>query len=151
VDTPLTRPRAIEYSDGYYTRLAIHRYASFTILPLFVGEYYLGQKLLTGTNVSRTTRNWHSWFADGVGVVFGLNTVTGVWSLIESRKDPAGRARRLIHAALMLASDAGFAYTASLGGGARRLQSDAILHRNWGIASMSVSTAGAIMMWLWRD
>ena len=36
-DTPVARPRprAIEYSDAYNTRLTIHRIGSYTMLPLF--------------------------------------------------------------------------------------------------------------------
>lgn len=148
VDTSQGRPRAIEHSDAYYTRLTIHKIGSYTMLPLFAGEYYLGQKLLTGTTVTRTTRDWHRLVADGLGALFAVNTVTGVWNLIESRKEPAGRPRRLIHAVLMLASDAGFAYVGSLGGAARRDQAQAIQHRNWAIASISASTVGTLIMWL---
>jgi hypothetical protein len=148
VDTSRARPRAIEHSDAYYTRLTIHKVGSYTILPLFAGEYYLGQRLLTGTTVTRTTRDWHRLVADGVGAVFAVNTVTGVWNLIESRNEAEGRPRRLIHALLMLASDAGFAYVGSLGGGARRDQAQAVQHRNWAIASISASTVGTLIMWL---
>ena len=42
------RPKAIEYSDAYYTRLTIHRYASYAELPLFAAEYALGQRILNG-------------------------------------------------------------------------------------------------------
>ena len=34
LDTPVVqRPRAIEYSDAYYTRLTIHRLGSYAIVP----------------------------------------------------------------------------------------------------------------------
>ena len=40
IDTPTVRRRhAIQYSDQYYTRLTIHRYGSYAMLPLFVAEY----------------------------------------------------------------------------------------------------------------
>jgi hypothetical protein len=41
-----TRPRAIEYSDAYYTRLRIHQIASYAELPMFAAEWVLGQRLL---------------------------------------------------------------------------------------------------------
>ena len=34
-DTPVVRRRAVQYSDQYYTRLTIHRYGSYLMLPLF--------------------------------------------------------------------------------------------------------------------
>ena len=40
------RRRAVTLSDGYYTRLDIHRIASYGTLPLFLLEYLAGQKLL---------------------------------------------------------------------------------------------------------
>src|ERR1700693_6187147 len=58
------RPRAIQYSDAYYTRLAIHRYASSAELPLFAVEYALGQRILngqrTGDFASSGTRSAHN-------------------------------------------------------------------------------------------
>src|SRR4051812_48754002 len=42
---PRRRPRAIEYSDWYYRRLQIHKWGSYIELPLFAGEYWLGNKL----------------------------------------------------------------------------------------------------------
>src|SRR5690349_14741382 len=45
--TPFTqqRPKAVELSEGYYTRLKIHRYTSYAMVPLFVGQYIVGKKL----------------------------------------------------------------------------------------------------------
>ena len=45
VDTPTTP--LVEYSDAYATRLAIHRIASWTMLPLFAAQYYTGSKLFS--------------------------------------------------------------------------------------------------------
>src|SRR5262249_43231812 len=36
---------AIEHSDGYRMRAKIHKYASFTTLPLFAAQLWLGQSL----------------------------------------------------------------------------------------------------------
>ena len=149
------RPKAIEYSEAYGTRLAIHRYASYTELPLFAVEYALGQKILngqrTGEFASQGTRSAHKVVAGGLGVLFAVNTVTGVWNLVEARHDPSGRTRREIHALSMLLADAGFLYTASLGGAARRSLDGENRHRNAAIASISVATASTLMMWLWKD
>ena len=47
LDTPVVqRPRAVEYSDSYYTRLTVHRITSYAMIPLFVAEYSLGQNLM---------------------------------------------------------------------------------------------------------
>jgi hypothetical protein len=149
------RPRAIEYSDGYYTRLTIHRYASYAELPLFAAEYALGQSILngqrTGDFASSGTVNAHRIVAGGLGVLFVVNTVTGVWNLYEARHDPAGRTRRNLHALSMLLADAGFLWTASLAGDAQESQDGADRHRNAALASIGVATVSTLMMWLWKD
>jgi len=167
-DTGESRPHAVEYSDAYGTRLTIHRYAAYAELPLFAAEYALGQSLLhsqeAGEPVSSSTRSAHVAVAGALGVLFAVNTVTGVWNLIEARHDPAGRTRRTIHGVGMLLADAGFLYTASLAGGAHEHgddgepgghagggNSDATAHRNAAIASISVATAATLMMWIWKD
>jgi hypothetical protein len=149
------RPRALVHSAAYHKRLTLHRYASYTELPLFALEYGLGQRILngqrTGNFASSGTRSAHKVVAGGLGVLFAVNTVTGVWNLVEARHDPTGRTRRDIHALSMLLADAGFFYTASLGGQARRSQIGENRHRNAAIASISVATASTLMMWLWKD
>jgi hypothetical protein len=77
--TPARRPVAFEYSDGYRTRLKIHKYASFATLPLIVAQFAVGQKLYDG-NASDGTRSLHTALAASTGVLFGVNTVTGVWT-----------------------------------------------------------------------
>jgi hypothetical protein len=149
------RPRAIEYSNAYYTRLTIHRYASYTELPLFAAEYALGQRILngqrTGDFASSGTRSAHKVVAGGLGVLFAVNTITGVWNLYEARHDPEGRTRRDLHALSMLLADAGFLWTASLAGDARESQDGANRHRNAALLSISVATASTLMMWLWKN
>ena len=145
------RPRAIEYSDAYHTRLKIHQIGAYLMFPLFIGEYVLGQKLLTSTNRSGGLKTAHSAVAAGVGIVFVSNTVTGAWNFWDARKDPNGRLRRDIHSALMLASDAGLVWTAMSAGGAKRSLQQARHHRAIAIGSISLSVIGSGMMWLWRD
>lgn len=154
VDTPVVRrPRAIEYSDQYYTRLTIHRYGSYAMLPLFAAEYALGQNLLNDASPPSWMKPTHALVAGGIGVVFGVNTITGVWNLWEARQDPNGRTRRILHSVLMIASDAGFAAAAASapdddeGFG----DSDASLHRGLAIGSIALSTIGGGMMWFWKQ
>ena len=148
-DPPAQRPRpvAFEYSDAYHTRRKIHVYASIAMLPLFVTQFALGDSLYTESTDGKRTA--HAIVGSSIGVLFGLNTVTGVWNMWEGRKDPAGRTRRLAHGIMMLAADAGFVATALLapgddGGGNRST------HRAVAITSMSVATASYLMMLLTR-
>jgi hypothetical protein len=146
------RPMAFEYSDGYRTRLKIHKYASYATLPLFVAQYAVGQKLYNG-NGSDSTRSVHGVLAASTAVLFGVNTVTGIWNLSEGRKDPNHRTRRTIHGVLMLAADAGFVATGMLapehehefgeGGGGGSSPST---HRTVALASMGVATVAYLMM-----
>ena len=148
------RPRAIEYSDAYYTRLRIHHLASFTELPLFAAEYVLGQRLLNEERTgfpSQGLKTAHTAVALGLGALFTLNTVTGGWNLWESRKDPAGRTLRFLHSAAMLGADAGFAWAGASGGGAKHTLSGANQHRTIAISSIALATVGTAMMWLFHD
>ena len=83
---------------------------------LFVTEWVLGQKLYNGTG-GESTRGAHGAVAASLGVLFGVNTVTGVWNMVESRKDPNHRTKRLVHSILMFAADAGFVATAAMAPG----------------------------------
>jgi hypothetical protein len=96
-------------------------------------------------------RGTHQGVAGAIGVLFTVNTITGVWNLWDSRSDPAGRTRRYLHAAAMLASDAGFVWAGAVGGSARRSRSDADTHRAISLTSIGVSTAGTVMMWFWKN
>lgn len=148
------RRHAVEYSEWYYKRLTIHKVASYTTIPLFVAEYVLGDKLYNGT-ASSSTRSTHQAVAGGIGVLFGVNTVTGVWNLWESRHESQGRARRTTHALLMLAADAGFVATAALApegedDSFENSSDDRSRHRTVAITSMGVSLASYLMMYLWK-
>lgn len=144
------RPRAIEYSDAYYTRLEIHRIGAYAMLPLFATEYVLGQSLLNSTNRSSGLKTAHGIVAGAVGVVFASNTITGAWNWWEARHDPNDRTRRTIHSVVMLASDVGFLWTAASAGGAKRRLSQARTHKMIALGSISLSTLGAAMMWIWK-
>jgi hypothetical protein len=154
-DSGRQRPRAVEYSDFYYTRLEIHRIASYATAPLFVAEYILGTRLYNNPPGSPSTQNAHRLVALGVAGLFGVNTVTGAWNLWESRHDPAGRTRRWIHAGLMFLADAGFVATGATAPSRRRILSvgsaGASTHRTIAIASMSTALASYVMMLLWKN
>jgi hypothetical protein len=147
---PRARPHAIEYSNAYATRLTIHKYGSYIELPLFAAEWKLGQDLMDGTAGSGE-KTAHQIVAGGIGALFAVNTVTGVWNLAESWKDPSGRSRRLLHIALMIASDAGFAWAGLIAGDARNNGDVRNRHRTIALTSIGLSTAGTVMMWLWKD
>jgi len=155
-DSGRQRPRAVEYSDFYYTRLEIHRIASYATVPLFVAEYILGTKLYNNPPGSQSTVDAHRLVALGVAGLFGVNTVTGAWNLWDSRHDPAGRTRRWIHAGLMFLADAGFVATGATAPSPRRIlfSGGAVnksTHRTLAIASMSTALASYVMMLLWKN
>jgi hypothetical protein len=149
-DTQPRRRRAVEYSDWYSRRLTIHRIGSYTMLPLFGAEYILGNQLIHG-NEESGMKPAHVAVATGIGALFTVNTVTGLWNLWDSRSDPAGRTRRTLHAIAMLASDAGFVWTGAIGDGAKQSNANARQHRNVALGSIGVATVGTAMMWLWKN
>jgi hypothetical protein len=138
------RTTAFVYSDGYRVRRKIHFIASFATIPLFATQYVLGKQLYDGTG-SNGTRTAHRAVAIGVGALFGVNTVTGVWNLVEGRKDPNGRRKRLVHGILMLAADAGFVATAALAP-RRDGSGDRTAHRTVALTSVALATAGYLIM-----
>jgi hypothetical protein len=137
---------AIEYSDAYRVRAKIHKVASFATLPLFVTEGFLGQSLYS--NPTEGKKSAHLAVASGIGVLFGVNTVTGVWNLVEARKDPNHRGRRLAHGLLMLGADAGFLATAATGPSSEHGESSGSrsTHRALAFTSIGAATAGYLIM-----
>ena len=151
--TPRRRRKAIEVSDWYERRLRIHRYGAYATIPLFVFQAAAGNELYQkGSGADSWAKNGHRIGAAGLATVFGVNTVTGLWNLWDSRSAPQGRTRRTIHTLLMLASDAGFAYAGiKLSEDAEESAEARRKHRNTAYASMGVAVTGAGMMLLWRD
>ncbi len=144
------RPKAFTYSDGYYVRLKIHKYASFATLPLFIGQTIVGQELYNGTG-SESLQGTHSALAAGVAVLFAANTVTGVWNLVEASKNPNGRTKRLVHGILMLCADAGFVATGALApdddeGYGGSSGSGPSTHRTVALISIGIATVGYLYM-----
>lgn len=142
-DAAEQRTQAVQYSDSYNTRRKIHMIASFATLPLFAGQYITGQKLYDG-NFTDSTKNWHGFFAGGVATLFAVNSVTGVWNMIEARHDPNGKTRRMVHGILMLGADAGFVAAGLMapgdhedGGGSSKSAHRTVALTSIGMASVS--------------
>ena len=146
---PRPRVHAIEYSDAYGTRLEIHKIGSYLMLPLFGTEYYLGERLIQG-KASGSERSLHSGVALGIGALFTINTVTGAWNLWDSRNDPSGRTKRIVHSVLMTAADAGFALAAASAGDDDEGGDDASTHKAIALTSIGISTVGTVLMWFFK-
>lgn len=153
------RSGAISLSDGYYTRLDIHRYAGYATLPLFAIEYLAGQKLLEkGSQAPLWAEKVHKPAAYLVAGVFTLNTVTGLMNLAEASKVPQGRKRRWVHSIMMLAADAGFIYGATVAPSTAKIDARIASGKRGGwtphkaatVASMGVSTFAYLMMYIWK-
>ena len=148
---PARRRKAIEVSDAYAVRLKIHYIASYATIPIFAAQAIVGEQLYNaeskGLAAPPGMKGTHDAIAAALGGLFAVNTVTGAWNWWETRGQEKGRTWRTIHAVLMLAADAGFAYTASLGDNARGVQAARDKHRNWAEASAGVALASYVMMW----
>ncbi len=145
--TPRRRPRAIAVSDAYAKRLHVHRFASYAILPLFTAQAIVGEHLYhsdqNGLPPAASLKRTHYFLAYSIGGLFAVNGVTGAMNWWETRHNPKGRAWRTAHGALMMLSEAGFAYTASLGWKARFSQSGGNVSRtnHLHMAELSVGMA----------
>jgi hypothetical protein len=148
--SPTPRPAAIEYSDGYYTRAKIHKYASFATLPLFATELALGQSIYNDPNARRSaSRNAHIAVGTAITGLFAVNSVTGVWNMWESRNDPIHHKLKLIHGILMLGADAGFVATFASGPGGRNsstLDAQKQTHRSIALTSIGLATGSYLLM-----
>ena len=160
-DTTRPRARAIVYSDWYTRRLTIHQWASWTMLPLSVGEYVVGQKLYKIQGGSdQGLRDTHKLLATGIEGLFAVNTVTGAWNLWDARHDPNGRTRRWIHGVSMLVADVGFLVASATAPGDDCAEGGGICppnsqrsgtHRAVAIGAFGLSTASWLMMLLWKN
>jgi hypothetical protein len=148
-DTGKPRAKATVLSDDYDTRLTIHRWASYTTLPIFAAQAVVGQRLYdaekNGT-ATQSLRDAHSAVAVALGALFAVNTVTGTLNWWETRNQEKGRTWRTVHAALMLAADAGFAYTASIGNSGRYDYQVRDRHRTAAEISAGTALISYIMM-----
>ena len=150
------RPVAIEYSDAHETRAKIHKYASWATLPLMATEFALGEKLYNDTNSETDSlRGLHGAVGAGLITLFGVNSVTGVWNLLESNQAP-GHKKRLVHGLMMLAAEGGFVAAAATAPGHSRnplvaINTNKATHRDIAFVSIGVGTAGYLLMLLTRN
>jgi hypothetical protein len=135
----------IEYSSAYYTRLTVHRWGSYAMLPLFAAQYYAGSQLISGEG-DDWAEDAHPVLAASIGGLFAVNTTTGLWNLWDMRHDPNGRKRRIAHVTLMLLADAGFVATGILADEAEDEPGGANTHRAAALTSMALSTTGWLLM-----
>jgi len=147
------RPVAIEYSDAHETRAKIHKYASWATLPLLGTELVLGQKLYNDPNsLTSNLRGVHGAVGAGLIGFFGVQSVTGLWNLVESNQAP-GHTKRLVHGILMLAAEGGMVAAAATAPGHSRndlinFDARASTHRDIAFVSIGVGTAGYLLMLL---
>jgi hypothetical protein len=145
------RPVAVEYSDAYKLRNKIHKLASYATLPLFVAEYWAGAYMYAyPVNITPSLQSTHRTLGIAIGSLFAVNTVTGVWNLVEGRKDPNHRSRRMLHGITMLVADAGFALAGSMRPSLRNGVDDyyhqRMVHRAIATTSMVVAGVSYLMM-----
>jgi hypothetical protein len=95
--------------------------------------------------------------AVGAGLIglFGVNSVTGLWNLLESNQAP-GHTKRLVHGIMMLAAEGGLVASAASAPGHSRNQLVAIdsnkaTHRDIAFVSIGVGTAGYLLMLLTKN
>jgi len=149
---PAVHPVAIDYGHAYDVRAKIHRYASYTMLPMFGAQIVVGQTLRNelerGEDTHGGLKTAHSALATGIVGLFAVNSVTGVWNLVESRKDPNQRGLRLAHSLMMLGADAGFVATAMITPNGREHGQPFSNgpHRTIALTSMGVATASYLIM-----
>lgn len=134
-------------SDAYYQRLAVHRAASYAILPLFALQFAAGTQLFEkSSDAPSWAKVGHRVGATGVAALFATNLVTGIPNLIEARRQTTDRGRRTFHAVMMLAASAGFTATGLM---AERAEGDPDArrqHRATAYTSMAVATVGYLSM-----
>lgn len=145
---PRTRRKSFAVGDAYQTRLTIHRRLSWAMLPLFAASYFSGDQILThGSSAPQWARSLHRPTATGAAVLFTANTMTGTWNLWESRHNPNGRTRRILHSVMFTAASAGFVYAGTkLANEAEQSQAKRQQHRNVALGSMGVSTLSWLVM-----
>ena len=145
------RPVAITYTEAHETRAKIHKYSSWATLPLMATEYALGESLYNDPNVlTSKQKGVHGAVGAALIGVFGVQSVTGVWNLVESKQAP-GHTKRMVHGLLMLAAEGGFVASALTApstsrSGLPNYDANKATHRNIAIVSMGVGTAGYLLM-----
>lgn len=152
-DTVRRRRKSVDVSEWYERRLRIHRYGSYAVYPLFALQAVAGNQIYRDQRTGPAwAKNSMRYGATALAGVFTSNTVTGLWNLWDSRSVPQGRTRRVLHALLMLGSDAGFTYAGSrLAEEAETSSIKREAHRNWAYGSMAATLAGIGVIRYWPE
>jgi len=139
-----------EYSDGYSTRLDIHRVASYATLPLFLAQVVIGEVLLRNLGSQPAwAKSSHGPIAGALAGLFVVNTVTGGLNLLEARRDPNVEGRTLLHSMIMIIADAGFVWTGLSVSKAGTVAPNGRVrtgHRRIALISMGIATTGYLLM-----
>lgn len=152
------RRRSVEVGEWYERRLVVHRWTAYAVPALFAYQYWVGDKMLDAYRENRAAPAWtnraHRNGRTAIATAFGINAVTGLWNLWETRAQPEGRTARLLHAASMMGASAGFAVAGiKLADEIDRASSyESALdarerHRNVALGSMAVTLVSGIAMW----
>ena len=150
------RPRAIEVSEWYHRRLVVHKTLSYAMLPVFASQYVAGSKLYDqgagGAVAPAWARPVHRIGAATIAGIFGVNTVTGLWNLWDSRQVEDKRWLRVSHALAMLGADAAFAYTGlKLANEAENSFEKRREHRRVAVYAIGVSVGSGAVMKIFND
>lgn len=150
------RARAVEVSDWYHRRLVVHKALSYAMVPVFAAQYVAGQKLYDAGNGGPAAPGWakpvHETGAATIAGIFGVNTLTGLWNLWDSRHTEDHRWLRLSHSVIMLGADAAFAYTGiKLADDAEESQAKRRQHRDAALWSMGVSVGSGVVMKIFNN
>ena len=144
------RPVAITYSDAHETRAKIHKYSSWATLPLMATEFALGESLYNDSSaLTGAQKGIHGAVGTALIAFFGVQSVTGVMNLLDSKEAP-GHTKRLVHGLLMLAAEGGFVAAALAAPSDRSAppayDANKATHRDIAIVSMGVATTGYLLM-----
>lgn len=144
--------RAVDVSDWHARRLAIHRTTAYAVPVLFAAQYVVGQQLYRGVASAAGPADWvrpaHRTGAALIGTAFVINATTGLWNLWAERREPEGRAVRLLHGASMLAAAGGFTYAGVRLADQAQFSADKRReHRQVATASMALTLISGTAMW----
>lgn len=150
---PQGRPKAVEVSDGYATRLTIHRRVSYALIPMFGLQTLAGREIWEkGNTAPEWARTGHRIGATAIAGAFAVNVVTGAWNLWDSRSAREGRALRYVHALSMLTATAGFTYAGAYLSEEAETNLDARdLHRTIALSSVGLTAVSGILMKIFND
>ena len=126
------------------------------MVPVFAAQYVAGQTLYDAGNGGPAAPGWakpvHETGAATIAGIFGVNTLTGLWNLWDSRHTEDHRWLRLSLSVIMLGADAAFAYTGiKLADDAEESQAKRRQHRDAALWSMGVSVGSGVVMKIFNN